>query len=88
MDYPTFVNIKEVIKTTVTVSNKIAIFVTNLDLFKSVTVDVHFYNLDETSVIDVKRLKLEGTDYDNWSNDDSYIVTYVITKLDLSVKSV
>jgi len=86
MNEPTYVDIRDVVKTTILVSKKIGIFVVNLELFVSVSLDVHFYSEDENSVIDVKHLKLEGEDYNNWSNDDSYIVTYVMNKLGLNPK--
>lgn len=86
MNDPTYLEIKQVTKVIVQNSKKIGIFIINLELFKSVDVDVHFYNeLDGIGVIDVKSLKLEGDDYLAWSNDDSYIVTYVVNKLNLEL---
>lgn len=84
MNEPTYLDIQTITKVSVFNSKKIGIFVVNLELFKSVSVDVHFYNeLDGSGVIDVKSLKLEGEDYNAWSNDDNYIVTYVVNKLNL-----
>lgn len=86
MNEPTYLEIKQITKVIVQNSKKIGIFIINLELFKSVDVDVHFYNeLDGSGVIDVKSLKLEGNDYQAWSNDDSYIVTYVVNKLNLQL---
>ena len=82
MNDPTYLEIKQVTKVIVQNSKKIGIFIINLELFKSVVVDVHFYNeVDNSDVIDVKTLKLEGDDYQAWSTDDNYIVTYVVNKL-------
>jgi hypothetical protein len=63
--------------------NSIRINVNNIVLFTSVTVGVTLF--DENSVpVDNRRLVLSGTDYTNWSNDDTYIVDYVLNALGLT----
>lgn len=79
----TFVDIGEVTETTTHKSSKIAIFITELILFKSASIAVHFYE-SNGSVFRVENLKLEGDDYANWSSDDKYIETFVLNKLNLT----
>ena len=44
-----------------------------------------FVNLfNNKNLIDNKFFTLEGTDYTNWANDDTYIITYVLEKLNLT----
>jgi hypothetical protein len=54
--------------------------VTNLDLFKSVSVSVTL--LDETgNYCGTRNFTFEGAEYLAWNNDDSYLVNLVATKL-------
>jgi len=80
----TFVDIGEVTETTTRKSTKIAIFITELILFKSASIAVHFYDENNGSVFRVENLKLEGDDYANWSSDDKYVETFVLNKLNLT----
>lgn len=77
------VDINEVSQTTTESSNKIGIFITKLVLFKSASIAVHFYN-STGGVFRVENLTLEGDDYNNWSTDDTYVTTFVLTKLNLT----
>ena len=40
--------------------------------------------LNNKNLIDNKFFTLEGTDYTNWANDDTYIITYVLAQLNLT----
>jgi hypothetical protein len=64
------------------VINNIKINVNNLILFKSVSLFVNLLN--NKNLIDNKFFTLEGTDYTNWANDDTYIITYVLEQLNLT----
>jgi hypothetical protein len=64
------------------VINNIRIRVNNLILFKSVSIMVNLLN--NKKLINNVYFTLEGTDYTNWANDDTYIVTYVLEKLNLT----
>jgi len=64
------------------VINNIKIKVNKLVLFTSVSLCVNLLN--NNRLIDNKFFTLTGTDYTNWTNDDTYIVTYVLAQLNLS----
>ena len=69
------------IVTTNTINN-INISVQNLVLFTSVSLAVRLYT--NKILIDNRFLTLTGDDYNNWMNDDNYIVTYVLQALGLT----
>ena len=60
----------------------VQIRVINLDLFKCVSINATLMSND--NYVDSKQFQLEGTDYTNWGNDDSYIINYVLNQLGLS----
>lgn len=60
--------------------NTFRVNVIELKLFESVTVCALLLNQDGQHV-ENRIYKLEGDDYNNWSNDDKYIVDYVKKKL-------
>ncbi len=65
-----------------TVTNIITSFtvnVTNIVLFVSANLSVQLYNADPLLVKTVD-LPLVGDDYNNWANDDDYIIQYVVNK--------
>lgn len=68
-------------------SSKIAIFVTELKLFESVSLDVHFYDSSANYVFRVESIKLVGSNYDNWGTDDNYIINKVIEILNQRLNS-
>jgi hypothetical protein len=65
---------------TVRTSNKIAIFVTSVKLFQQAEIHVHFLD-DDGNCIEVNIFVMEGDDYLSWSNDDQYVVNWVLAKL-------
>ena len=54
--------------------------ITNIQLFTSANISVSLYNADP-NLINIVNLPLVGADYDNWANNDQYIIDYVATKL-------
>ena len=64
--------------------NNIKITVMSMELFKNIVVRVSF--LADKIVVDNKILKIEGTDYTKWGNDDQYIINYCLEKLGLQPK--
>jgi hypothetical protein len=69
------------IVTTNTVNN-IKISVRNITLFKNVSLIVRLYT--GTVLVDNRFLILSGDDYNNWMNDDNYIITYVLQAFGLT----
>ena len=68
---------------TQTVTNLITSFVvnvSNIELFTSASLMVDLYNA-EPRLINKVSLSLAGEDYENWANNDQYIIDYVATKL-------
>ena len=63
----------------------VLIKITNVQLFKSVTVVASLF--ENNKIIDNKVVMIEGTDYNAWSNDDNYIVNFVLNKLGLIKKT-
>ena len=59
-----------------------SVSVINVELYKSARLGVHI-SCKSGSIYfnDYKEIRLSGTDYENWSNDDSYITTFVASKL-------
>jgi hypothetical protein len=62
--------------------NQFKVEVSQLILFKSVSLNVILYDADEKFVC-LKMVRLEGDDYTSWSDDDSYIIKYVREQLQL-----
>lgn len=52
----------------------------DLTLFTSVTLRVELLN-EQGGLIDLRYIVLSGDDYNNWNNDDSYIINKVAEKL-------
>jgi len=59
-----------------------SVSVINVELYKSARLGVHISCQSGSTLFnDYKEIRLSGTDYENWSNDDSYIITFVESKL-------
>ena len=54
--------------------------ITKLILNESATFTVSLYDVNDI-VIDRQFVSIEGTDYVNWGNDDSYIIRFVANQL-------
>jgi len=76
-------NLISIEPSTQTVTNIITSFtvnVTNIQLFVSANISVNLFNADPR-LINTVDWPLVGEDYENWANDDQYIIDYVATKL-------
>lgn len=62
--------------------NNVIIRIMNVDLFNSITVCASLF--ENKSLVDNKVFKIEGEEYSNWGNDDTYIVDLVLTKLGMT----
>ena len=69
------------VRPAVSITN-VQIRVINVVLFKSVNLNVTL--MAGNDFVDVKTFLLEGADYTNWANDDTYIVNYGLTQLGLT----
>ena len=70
-------------KTLISFSIKITDFIFN----QSVTLLVTLYDTDG-AIVENNFLILEGSDYNNWSNNDDYIINYVCQKFGLSTVAI
>lgn len=66
------------------VATSFRVEIQELTLFKSVNIRVELYN-ESQHLIALKYIQLEGDDYMNWNNDDSYIIQKVAEKLELVI---
>lgn len=73
---------KTVIKTIV----RFSLNITELILNTSATFSVLCYDIDD-KLIDTKFVSIEGTDYVNWGNNDSYVIDFVANKLGFVLSS-
>ena len=62
--------------------NKVLIRIMNVDLFNSMTVCASLF--ENTTLVDNKVFKIEGTEYSNWGTDDTYIVNLILGKLGMT----
>ena len=62
--------------------NKVLIRIMNVDLFNSITVCASLF--ENTTLVDNKVFKIEGTEYSSWGTDDNYIVNLVLSKLGMT----
>ena len=70
--------------TKVNTINKFNISSIIVDLFNSVTITLFLYDNDN-KMVDVKTLKMTTEEYQQWGNDDNYIIEYVKNKLISSI---
>ncbi len=62
--------------------NKVMIRIMNVDLFNSITVCASLF--ENTTLVDNKVFKIEGSEYSNWGTDDTYIVDLILSKLGMT----
>jgi hypothetical protein len=72
---------------TVQSSNRIAVFVQNIQLFTSADIHVHYLN-ENGDCIDYNVLKMEGDDYAAWGNDDQYVINWVLSQIRVTYRKV
>jgi hypothetical protein len=58
-----------------------------VDLFNSARIRVYLMNQDNVG-IDCTFVTLAGVDYENWGNNDEYIINYVANTLGFTLQSV
>lgn len=68
---------------TVRVANSVEMRINNLNI--GISVDVTCMVKDENgNIFQVNNVTLSGEEYNNWGNNDAYLVTTVLSKLDLT----
>jgi len=61
------------------VIDNIKIRINRINLFKSISASVHLF--EGTKLIENKVVEITGTEYNNWGNDDQYVINLILTKL-------
>lgn len=54
-----------------------------IKLDESATFNVRLLDADGR-LVKIERVTMEGSDYSNWSNDDNYVVNFLLTSLGLT----
>jgi hypothetical protein len=68
---------------TIRVANSVEMRIQNLNL--GVSVDMTCLIKDENgNIFEVKNVSISGEEYTNWGNNDAYLVTTVLSKLELT----
>jgi hypothetical protein len=81
----TFVNVEDSPYIITNTINRVAINISKIDLFKSVTITASLYN--DKKLLANKIITLTGAEYDAWGNSDQYIIDITLEKLGLKEKS-
>lgn len=68
---------------TVKVANSVELRVQSLNIGYSVELTCLLKDTND-NIFEVKNISLSGEEYNNWGNDDSYLVTTVLSKLGLT----
>ena len=68
---------------TINVSNSVEMIINNLQIGKSVDVTCLIKDTNG-NIFKVENVKIEGEDYNNWVDSDVYLVTTVLSKLQLT----
>lgn len=71
--------------TTVTVAS-FKINVMSLELFKGAHLSIALFN-SEMNVIGIKYIDIMGEDYEQWNNDDNYVINFVANKLGFVIQN-
>jgi hypothetical protein len=66
-------------ETIVNVINSFRVYVNNVVLFTSAMLTVELYNADP-ALIRTEYMTIAGEDYQNWANNDDYIIQFVASK--------
>jgi len=78
----TKVNVQDSIYTKIMIINNIKIRTNRLSLFNSISLGVSLFA--DNALVENKTIDVTGEDYNNWGNDDQYIVNFVLNKLGLT----
>jgi len=66
-------------ETIVNVISSFRVYVSNVTLFTSAMLTVELYSADP-ALIRTEYMTIAGQDYQDWANDDEYIIQYVASK--------
>lgn len=73
--------------TTTKIITSFTVNIVRLELFQSVTVNAMLFGIDN-NFIDVKTITLSGQDYQNWDNNDQYLIDKVAEILGFTLNNV
>ncbi len=62
--------------------NNVVIRIINVELFNSISVCASLF--ENNNLIDNKIFKIEGQEYQDWGNDDTYIIDLILSKLGMT----
>jgi len=69
------------IKTQVIEYNRFKIKNFDLTLNEKVSIIILLYPVNPEHVAEARTIVMEGEDYNNWGNDDSYVINFIKSKL-------
>ena len=74
-EYPVYPNIQRILKIV-----KFKYTILEIILFKNVRIAVYLFNENDL-LIETRQYIIEGAEYENWSNDDQYIIKLLKEKI-------
>ena len=74
-EFPVYPNIQRILKIV-----KFTYQILEIKLFESVRIAVYLYS-DQDVMIEARQYIIEGEEYNNWSNDDKYIINLLKQKI-------
>ena len=74
-EHPVYPNIKRIVNIC-----KFKYTILEIILFKSVRIAVYLFNENDL-LIECRQYIIEGVEYENWSNDDKYIINLIKQKI-------
>lgn len=77
------INVKDKTITTTQVVKSVEIDSIEVKLNQSASLMVKLLDSDGR-LVNIERVTMEGSDYSSWGNDDTYVTTFVLTKLGLT----
>ncbi len=63
-------------------SNTIKIRIMSVELFNSISICASLF--ENNNLLDNKIFKIEGEEYKDWGNDDTYIIDLILSKLGMT----
>jgi hypothetical protein len=69
------------IKTQVIEYNRFKIKNFDLKLNQSVSIIILLYPVNPEHIVECRTIVMDGDDYNNWGNDDSYVIEFIKQKL-------
>lgn len=74
-EYPVYPNIQRIVKIV-----KFKYTILEIKLFESIRIAVYLYN-ESDLLIEARQYLIDGVEYQNWSNDDKYIINLIKEKI-------